>query len=570
LKNILQRIKVSMLTVLLLSASMVAQDTLRFTNPILAGFYPDPSVCRVGSDYYLVNSTFSYFPGLPIFTSKDLVNWKLLGYALDTPEKLNLDGQGVSRGLFAPAIRYHNGQFYITCTLIDIGGNFVVTAKRPEGPWSAPVWLPQVSGIDPSLFFDDDGKAYIIFNSDPPDNKGLYPGHRTLRLYEFDSEHLKVVGDEHILVNGGTDISKKPVWIEGPHIYKVDGLYYLMAAEGGTENGHSEVIFRSKSVDGPYVPYEQNPILTQRTLDPQRKNPITSTGHADLIQTEHGNWWAVFLGCRPYSMSADGLYNTGRETFLAPVKWKDGWPIINPDYAEVQYSYPYPLPPAPSVSRRAYSRSISLTDNFTDEELSRDWMFLRTPHERWFTISKTGVLTMKLKPETCSGLQNPAFLGFRQHNLTCTASTILSFDAKAENEKAGLIIFQNEQHYYYLCVSKEKGHNAIQLFKSTKDSVELVTSVQLPANGKDKWIGLQISAHRDTYAFSYTFSDKSEKPLSWKIVKKTMPAKFLSTKAAGGFIGSFFGLYATSDGQPTNNHVDYDWFNYTGNDGLEK
>ena len=287
-----------------------AQNNKMFNNPILAGFYPDPSICRVGNDYYLVNSTFSYFPGIPFFQSRDMVNWKQIGSVMDRPEKYDLNGRGVSEGLFAPAIRYHNGVFYVTCTYVGGGGNFVVTSKNPAGPWSDPVWIPQVNGIDPSMFFDDDGKAYIIYNSIPPDNKSLYNGHRTIRMYEFDIGTLKVTGKEYVLVNGGTDISKKPVWIEGPHIFKKDGYYYLIAAEGGTGENHSEVVFRSKEVNGPYVPYEKNPILTQRQLSPARKFPITCTGHADFVQTESGRWWAVFLGCRPYEPYSKNYYNT--------------------------------------------------------------------------------------------------------------------------------------------------------------------------------------------------------------------------------------------------------------------
>ena len=309
-------------------------QTKEFTNPILAGFYPDPSICKVGEDYYLVNSTFAYFPGIPVFHSKDLVHWKLIGHVLNRPEQLNLDNAGVSRGLFAPAIRYHNGIFYVTCTLVDKGGNFVVTATNPAGPWSNPVWLRNVNGIDPSLFFDGDGKAYIVFNSDAPENKPLYSGHRTIRLREFDIEHLQASNEEHILVNGGVDITKKPVWIEGPHIFQKDGFYYLCAAEGGTAEDHSEVVFRSAKIDGPYQPYEHNPILTQRDLNPHRKNPITSTGHADLIQAPNGEWWAVFLGCRPYDSLEAAYYNTGRETFMAPVTWENGWPVINPGKKE--------------------------------------------------------------------------------------------------------------------------------------------------------------------------------------------------------------------------------------------
>jgi xylan 1,4-beta-xylosidase len=260
-----------------------------------------------------VNSTFAYYPGIPVFHSRDLAHWSLIGHVLDRPEQLNLDRQGVSRGLFAPAIRYNNGLFYVTCTLVDNGGNFVVTAKRAEGPWSLPVWQPEVNGIDPSLFFDDDGKAYLIYNSDAPDNKPAYDGHRTIRVRDFDARRLRVTGGETILFNGGVDITRKPVWIEGP-----------------------------------YTPYTQNPILTQRNLDPARPFPITCTGHADFVEVPSGDWWSVFLGCRPY---ADDYYNTGRETFLAPVEWKNGWPRINPKFREIRYRYPLPIQTAPSVGR---------------------------------------------------------------------------------------------------------------------------------------------------------------------------------------------------------------------------
>ena len=268
----------------------ISAQKLYYDNPILAGFYPDPSICKAGNDYYLVNSSFSYFPGLPIFHSRDLVNWKQIGHAMDRAGQLNLDGAGVSRGLFAPAISYHNGRFYIVCTLIDKLGNFIITATDPGGRWSDPVPLPEVNGIDPSLYFEEDGSAYILYNSISPNNQPLYDGHRTIRMYAFDAVNLKVKGEEKLLINGGTDITKKPVWIEGPHILKKDGWYYLLCAEGGTGYNHSEVVFRSRDVYGPYISYENNPILTQRHLDPARTNPITTTGHADLIEANDGKW----------------------------------------------------------------------------------------------------------------------------------------------------------------------------------------------------------------------------------------------------------------------------------------
>ncbi len=411
----------------------LAQTEKGFTNPILAGFYPDPSICRVGGDYYLVNSTFSYFPGIPIFHSKDLVNWKLIGHAIHRPEQMDLEGLGVSRGIFAPAIRHHNGIFYVTCTLVDRGGNFVVTSKRAEGPYSNPIWLPQINGIDPSMFFDENGTAYIVYNSVAPDNQPLYDGHRTIRLYEFDIENLKVTGEEKILVNGGTDISKKPVWIEGPHIFQKDGYYYLIAAEGGTGDQHSEVVFRSTKVDGLYISYENNPILTQRHLNPKRKHPVTSTGHADFVQTESGDWWAVFLGCRPYPPTEEGFYNTGRETFLAPVRWANDWPVINPDYEEVQYSYPLPIKPSPASAAVPYSGNFKIRDDFDADVLNLNWVFLRTPHKKWYDLNRRkGFLAMELRPETCAERRNPSFLGHRQQHLSGFAIVAIDFLPKAE------------------------------------------------------------------------------------------------------------------------------------------
>ncbi len=310
------------------AAALLKSPAKQYLNPILPGFYPDPSICRVGDQYYLANSSFMYFPGIPIWTSKNLVDWKLIGYVLNRPSDFQkFHDVEVSRGVYAPTIRYHDGQFYVICTLVGGGGNFYVTAKNITGPWSQPHWLESVDGIDPSLFFDDDGKAYVIHCGPPPNHKPLYGGHRTIRLRELDLAIGELVGPEKILVNGGTDIKKEPIWIEGPHLFKRNGRYYLIAAEGGTEYNHSEVVFRADSVWGPYVPFEGNPVLTQRQLDPKRKDPITCTGHADFVEMPNGDWWTVFLGCQPYE---GNLFNTGRETFLLPVKWESDWPIILP------------------------------------------------------------------------------------------------------------------------------------------------------------------------------------------------------------------------------------------------
>jgi beta-xylosidase len=256
----------------------------QYSNPILPGCYPDPSICRVGKDYYLVNSTFGYYPGVPIWHSTDLVHWKQLGYVLNRPSQLMLKDCKMSGGVYAPDIKYnpHNRTFYMITTGTGYGSTTYVKTDDPKKcNWSAPVALPSVGGIDPSLFFDEDGKAYIL-NNDAPAYEPLYSGHRAIWIREFDWRNDRVVGEAKVLIDGGLDISKQPSWIEGPHLYKVKGKYYLMAAEGGTGPNHREVILSSDSPMGPFKPCAINPILTQMGLSSDRIDPITCAGHADL------------------------------------------------------------------------------------------------------------------------------------------------------------------------------------------------------------------------------------------------------------------------------------------------
>lgn len=543
-----------------------AQDRDKhFTNPILAGFYPDPSICKVGEDFYLVTSTFTYFPGIPVFHSKDLVNWKLLSHVFEDPDKFDVEGSGVSRGVFAPSIRYHKGVFYITCTLVDKGGNFFSTTTDPAKGWSDPVWIQEIDGIDPSPFFDDDGRAYLIYNSVAPDNKPLYGGHRSLRLWEFDPENLQLIGEEVMLVNGGVDISKNPVWIEAPHIFKKYGYYYLIAAEGGTAYEHSEVVFRSESVNGPYVPYENNPILTQRHLDPDRPNPVTTAGHADFIETDDGEWWAVFLGCRPYAPK--NYFNTGRETFLAPVRWENEWPVINPDFEEVQYTYSLPLPTNMDGST-PLSGNFVVKDDFTAESLRKEWMFLRAPKEKWYSLDeKDGWLSMKLRPETCTEKVNPSFMGHRQQHLNGSAEIRLDFVPMSDNEKAGLLVFQNELHYYYICKTlDEAGSPIVGLYKSPTDEDAQATLLKArPLRDVNSTVQLKVNFEGEYYKFHFLENNDE-----WQLLQDKVDARFLSTEVAGGFVGCVLALYATSEGEKTENIAHFDWFEYEGSDDVYK
>ncbi|SFQ83861.1 glycoside hydrolase family 43 protein [Hymenobacter arizonensis] len=538
----------------------VFAQSIELVNPILNGFYPDPSIVKVGADYYLVNSTFSYFPGIPVMHSRDLKNWKQVGNVISRPSQMNFLGDRMTRGLFAPAIEYHNGTYYVTCTLIDHKGNFVVTAKNPAGPWSDPTFLPQVRGIDPSLYFEGD-KAYVIYNSDPPDNKPLYDGHRSIKIIEMNPETLQTVGEAKIVVNGGVDLSKKPVWIEGPHLMKRNNWYYLYAAEGGTSVNHTEVVFRSKEPLGPFVPYEKNPILSQRELPKDRKDPITSAGHAQFVEGPDGKTYAIFLAVRPYE---DNFYNTGRETFIVPVEWKDEWPVMVPGPNGVQYSYKANFPEVKQPGARPQNGNFGYTLTF-EKQLDPALLFLRTVDSTNFSLSKAKGLTLKLKPETCAETGNPAFVGKRQQHLNCTTETELTFAPKAANEKAGLAIFQDEKHFYYLCKSVEGGKPMLQLFKSTADAKQPELLAQAPLKSATGSVQLRIQAQADAYNFQFSEGGKS-----WTMLKDKVDGKFLSTQVAGGFIGCVFGMYATSSGQPTTNTASFKWLKYEGNDPMYK
>lgn len=555
-----QFVNTAVFVCLILFGPCVPAQTTTLVNPILTGFYPDPSVVQVGADYYLVNSTFSYFPGIPVFHSKDLKNWKQIGNVIDRASQMDFMGERLTRGLFAPAISYHNGTYYVTCTDIDHDGNFIVTAKNPAGPWSNPVRVPQVRGIDPSLYFDDDNRAYIVYNSDAPDRKPLYPGHRTIRIYELDPVTLKVMGEEKQLVNGGVDLSQKPVWIEAPHILKRNGWYYLYAAEGGTSVNHTEVVFRSRSVWGPYVAYENNPILTQKGLPDDRKDPITSAGHAQFVEGPDGRTYAIFLAVRPYE---GNFYNTGRETFIAPVEWKDDWPIINPESKDIKYAYVVNYKEVKQKDALSQAGNFAYTLTF-ENTLDPALLFMRTIDSSSFSLSKKNGLTMKLKPETIQEMGNPSFIGKRQQHLYCTTETELDFSPKSEKEKAGLSIFQDEAHFYFIGKSVENGKPVVQLFKSGADKKSMELLKQTAVLDVSKPVKLRIVAEGDTYSFYYSKGD------SWELLKAKVDAKFLSTQVAGGFIGCLFGMYATSSGEQTGNSASFKYLKYSGNDPMFK
>ncbi len=509
-----------------------------FRNPILAGFYPDPSIVRVEQDYFLVNSSFAYFPGVPIFRSRDLVNWTQIGHVLDRPSQLPLTGLRISEGIFAPALSYHDGVLYMITTLVGAGGNFYVTARDPAGPWSEPVWLPGVDGIDPSFFFDDDGKAYVV-NNGPPEGAPQYDGHRAIWIQEFDLKTGGLVGPRSVLVDKGSRPEENPIWIEGPHLYKLKGRYFLMAAEGGTGPGHSEVIFRSDAATGPYTPYGGNPVLTQRQLDPARPFAVTSTGHADLVDTPSGELWAVFLGTRPYR---DDLYNTGRETFLLPVSWKDGWPVILegnkpvPPVAERPHLDFGPVPPVPTTG------NFTLREGFDGRTLPLYWNLIRTPEALPYSLdANPGALTLYPRPVALEDGGQPAFVGRRQAHGVATATTQMRYRPREEGPRAGLAAFQNEGHFFTLTVARQDGRQVVQVQQAAGGAPTVLASAAI---GAADTLRLRIEADGGTYRFLYDTGEDDWRRLA------TADGTILSTNRAGGFVGTYFGLYAYAPDAP--------------------
>ena len=538
----------------------------QYRNPVLSGFYPDPSITQAGDKYYLVNSTFTYFPGIPVFESTDLVNWKQIGNVIDRPGMLDFDGLGLSRGVFAPTIEYQEGTFYVVSTCVDTlrnlfagwafddllppqsgaksgrycGGNFIVTADDPAGPWSDPIWLPEVGGIDPSLYFDQDGTVYLM-NNDAPVGEPRYEGHRAIWIRAVDPETFESISEPKVLIDGGVRPEENPIWIEGPHIYSKDGYYYLSAAEGGTAVGHSQVILRSRNVEGPYTPFEGNPIMTHRHLDPDRDNPITSVGHADYVIDENGDWWATFLAVRPYE---GDFYNTGRETFLMPVRWENGWPIIIQGEEKVGYVQSRPALSVADSSEMPTSGNFTVIDDFETEELPYYWMTPRVPKSSWHNVSGGQLSITDMSTGLGEGGQ-PTILGRRQQHLYATATTKIDILPTVEGAETGLTAFQSDDYFYALGVTQNaRGDQTVQLRRKAgrDDAVNgEIISQKVLAEDMSLPLYLKIEAKAERYNFAYSADNEN-----WTILESDLDGKILSTRTAGGFVGAIFGLYVQS------------------------
>lgn len=506
-----------------------------YRNPVLPGFYPDPSVCRVGDDYYMVNSTFCYFPGVPVHHSRDLIHWEQIGHCITRPTQTRLQNIGTWNGIYAPTIRHHDGTFYMVTTNVSGGGNFYVTAKDPAGEWSDPIWVRE-GGIDPDLFFDDDGKTYFLSAQ----------GAGEIHLAEIDLKTGRLLSRSEIIWRGTGGRCA-----EGPHMYKKDGWYYLMIAEGGTEYGHSETIARSRNLRGPFEGCPANPILSHA---PARgyQNPIQGTGHADLIQAHDGSWWLVCLAFRPLN----GFHHVlGRETFLAPVKWdENGWPVVNGNGAiSLEMNVPT-LPQVPVAGKPARTE-------FDAPELGPEWNFIGRPRTEFYSLSeREGRLRLHASSIPISSNDSPVWIGRRQQHIDFAAGTRLDASALKDGDEAGLSVYMSNDYHCDLAVRKRDGKYFLIL--NYKLSRLEHKAAEIPLDSPE--VSLWVSGSKDAYSFLW---DKDGDGRTYELLGE-IDTTFLSSETAGGFTGVYLALFAQSlppaksERVGKGGHADFDWFEY--------
>jgi len=517
---------------------MTITQTATFTNPVLPGFHPDPSICRVGDDFYLVVSSFEYFPGIPLFHSRDLVSWTPLGHVLDRPEQLDLSQAPASGGVFAPTIRWHRGVFYVTATNVSGRGHFIVSAVDPAGPWSDPVWVDQ-NGIDPSLFFEDD-LVYFTSNVEPdPSGPHLVqaPFRRGIQQSLIDPGSGSVLTPPRFVWEGSG--GRYP---EGPHLYRRGDHYYLVISEGGTEYGHRVTVGRSTSPWGPFEASPYGPMVSHGSI----ASPLQAVGHADLIELDDDEWWMVCLGVRPRGQWPRHVL--GRETLLAPVSWTDdGWPRVG-EQSEVAVAPPRPSLPVHEV------RPAPVRDDFDAETLHPSWQFLRRPVPLDVLLSRPGSLTLP----TGAPLRDnrfPSFVGRRQQHHYFVSRALLESAPDGTGDEAGLVVWMNESHFFSLAVRRAGDASEVAL-RQVIGRIDLETVLQEVPLGP---VVLEVRGDGDEYIFSATAADGS------RTEETPLEARFLSTEFAGGFTGAFVGLFAASAGSATG-VASFDWFEYEGQD----
>lgn len=525
-------------------------------NPILRGFNPDPSIVRVGDDYYIATSTFEWFPGVQIHHSRDLKNWELLGQVLDRQSQLDMRGTPDSCGVWAPCLSYCDGLFYLVYSNVaSFDGvwkdtpNYMVTAPSIHGPWSEPVFLMS-RGFDASLFHDTNGKKWLT-NMMLDHRGGKFFG--GIQLQEFDPQQQKLVGDVfHIF--SGSELGLT----EGPHIYQRNGWYYLITAEGGTEYGHAVTMSRAKEIVGPYELHPQNPIISARDYPDA---PLQKTGHADLVCTQLDEWYAVYLAGRP--LTSRGRCTLGRETVIEKMEWRDDdwlYPATNQKITRLQI-------PAPDLKEFVMEK-IPVIDHFDEKTLSVHWQSLRVPvNEQWLILGeREGFVRLKGR-ESLSSTREQSLIARRVQAFDIEVSCKIDFSPENFQQLAGLVCYYNTGHYLYLYISCNELTGQRELHLVNCDNFvmtePLETPIILPPYGE---LQLKVEWHRSDVQFYYT---EAGHPDEWKKVGPVLDGSILSddhvremsARYRPAFTGAFVGI-CCQDLSGMKLHADFDWFQY--------
>ncbi len=522
-------------------ASLTAAETpappAAYQNPVLPGFFPDPSLVRVGEDYYLVNSTFQYFPAIIISHSKDLVHWKQIGHVFSDPTSLDLTGFDDGCGIWAPDISYHDGEFYIFYCLVqlkkdrsvNVRGNYVTRSKSITGPWSKPVQLTE-EGNDPSHFVDDDGTHYMLY-------AGGIPKGSATKISKLNADCTKVVDGPHWIDYGGE--KRAP---EGPHMFKKDGWYYhTMAASGGIYNGHHQLIARSKNVLGPYEASPHNPFIAQ--MDP--KAPIQHHGHAKLVKTQNNEWWALYLCQR----RLNGFSTLGRETGLDRVDWQaDGWPLINQGKGPSESNTSPKLPFTPQQNLRS--------DDFAATNIGLPWQWVRNPSPEAFSLTKRpGFLRLHGSTIPVNAERARHILVQREVSHRYTAITRIEFKPRPGDE-AGLICYYDSACHIKFALTDKNGPH-LQVEECRKGVNKIIAGAGL--DSATDTIFLKVEVNGLKRSFSYSSNNKD-----WTKLTTLDDASFLSDEATPkwGFTGTMVGLFATRPPDSSPISADFDFFHH--------
>ena len=509
-----------------------------FKNPVLPGFHADPSVCRAGDDFYLVNSTFQYFPGVPVFHSKDLVNWEQVGNCLSRPSQVDLKGTDGNSGVYAPTIRYHEGRFYMVTTVFPSRRHFYVWTDNPAGEWSEPIIIDfAIGSCDPTLFFDG-GKCYCLWKEGD------------IKICEIDVATGKKLGDIHHL---GTGLGGR--YPEGPHIYKKDGYYYLLLAEGGTEHGHHVNILRSENLFGPYEPNPVNPILSHFNMKMQN-SPIQGLGHADLVQAPDSSWWMICLG---YRTSGYLQHVMGRETMLAPVRWEEGdWPVVNQD-GTLQTDMKcktlplIPMTQEPIREEFNYVERYAPGDSYHSLGLPMGWMSLCNPdYTKYSLTERKGWLRLRPSTTDLSETASPTFVARRQTELNFSATALLDLSHLTDGMQAGITAYAAPLNHYDVVAERRDG--IIVIKSNVRLGQTSHSEKEVTLNGDRVY--LRITSDQNFY-YLMASADGSE---FTQLAK--MEYRFLSTETIGGFTGVMLGLFTQCKHETNKGYVDVDWFEY--------